>query len=110
MTKFDYLIIAEWLRQQGYINTMLPKDAFSLEVSEYGIDYRESFNGISIGEWPCDGFSLRLLFVNGGIRFCVVRSAGQKFGSAAAAIDYLKDVLEDAYDEYDENIRLRVKF
>ena len=50
MTKDDYLIVAEWLKQQGYINTMLPKNAFSLEVSEYGIEYtmKRTRNGSAI--------------------------------------------------------------
>ena len=106
MDKRDYTEIAQWMADKGYFATLLPKLLYECDIYDEGITYTESFTTISIGEWPC-GFTINIIFEQSPIYFSVSRTADFPIGNATAAIDFLRDCIEELFDEYEMNLRTR---
>ena len=106
MNRQDYEQIAQWMADKGYFATLLPKSLYNIEITDEGVDYTEGFTTISIGEWPC-GFTVNIIFNQTPVYFFVSRTADFQIEDAATAIDFLYDNMEDLFDEYEMNFRLR---
>ena len=106
MTKSEYTQISEWMAEKGYFATLLPKVFYNCDVSEFGIVYTEGDMTISIGDWPC-GFSVRITFKHAPVSFYISRTADYPIETAETAIGFIRDVIEEIFDEYEMNMRVR---
>jgi hypothetical protein len=106
MTKNDYEQVSNWMSDKGFFATSLPTDCYNCDISSCGITYTEGTMTISIGDWPC-GFAIRISFNKTPCSFSVSRVADYPIDSAWYAIEFIRENIEDLFDEYEMNMRVR---